>query len=44
MTADERGTLLAYIAGRSPQLFDEVIAEWSPTFAAELAARVRGAL
>lgn len=43
MTADERATLLAYIAGHAPRLFDEVLADWSPTFAAELAARVEAA-
>lgn len=40
MTADERATLLAYIAGQAPRLFDGVLADPSPTLAAELAARV----
>jgi hypothetical protein len=43
MTADERATVLAYIAGQAPGVFDGVLADWSPTFAAELAARVEAA-
>jgi hypothetical protein len=41
MTEREHGSLLAYIAERRPEIFDQVVAEWWPAGAPGLADRMR---